>query len=227
MTDASNRLQSISTELMIAFVFSIIAVAGSSIWTMTALIAAITVGTVGAGLAGIAGPIPGAQGAAGTMLIAILLGLLFPVGALVVSLLVMLRVNRMRNAASRGDARLLKELNSMGWAIIGLLAGIVPGVLMLVANSEINALPSVMAAVKSDFSADAMDKLMRLKQMVDSGTITQQDFELQKQRILHGSVDHPEPTEPEELRKLKSLLDCGAITNEEYEIHKQRFLEAL
>jgi hypothetical protein len=226
---------------MIAFVFAVIITVVSGISALAYIVFGLIIGGgLGAlfSAAGSAGnPVfSGVLGSAGvlTVIISTLFWIVLWSVVPVLSLLVTLRLNRMRTAVSQGNIRLLRELNSMAWAIVALLlAGIVPGVLMLVAFSEINNLPDAGTAAAtrpasgSDFSADDMDKLIRLKQLVDNGTITQQDFEAQKQRILHGSVNQPESTEPEELRKLKSLLDCGAISSEEYEIHKRRFLESL
>ncbi|MEM4066936.1 MAG: SHOCT domain-containing protein, partial [Candidatus Micrarchaeaceae archaeon] len=63
----------------------------------------------------------------------------------------------------------------------------------------------------------------KLKTLMDSGVISKEDFEAQKNKLLRGmsSSDSVE----EKLKKLKSLLDSGAITQEEYERQKKAVLE--
>jgi hypothetical protein len=136
----------------------------------------------------------------------------------------------MRNAVVQKDLQQLKELNSIGWAIAAIiLGGLVPGVMMIVAYSQINDLPETVtyAHTTPSFTPGAMDKIMQLKKLVDSGAITQQDFEEQKQHLLLGSAPKNEPPEMEELRKLKALLDCSAITDEEYKTQKRKILNSL
>ena len=70
-------------------------------------------------------------------LLIILIGIVFLV-PLILSVLVLMRINQMRSAAERGDIAKLKELNSVGWAIIGLLfSGIITGIMLLIANGAI------------------------------------------------------------------------------------------
>ena len=231
MPDASSKLQSISTELLIAFIFSVITTAIAAIYVLFALVGLVMALVAGAGFVAAFGGRSGLEAIGEGVAFARLLGVLFvaalPVGGLLVSLLLTLRLNRMRIAALKKNVRELKQLNSIGWAIAGVFAGLIPGVLMLVAYGEINELRGAFSAATPDFQPDSMERLLRLKQMLDSGMITREDFELQKQRILHGPADGAEPAEPEELRKLRSLLDCGALSPEEYEAHKRRYLEAL
>jgi hypothetical protein len=72
-----------------------------------------------------------------------------------------------------------------------------------------------------ELSSEDMDKLIRLKALLDQGAITQADFDAQKKMILQEPVAQEEPAE---LQRLKQLLDAGALTREEYEVQKQRFL---
>lgn len=67
---------------------------------------------------------------------------IFPIIWLILSILVLaLRVWPMREAAERGDIAKLKSLNSVGWAIVALIfAGVIPGIMMLVAIGPINEL---------------------------------------------------------------------------------------
>ena len=221
MSDVSGKLRTVSTELTIALVFAILATAVAGCYFLVLLIGLIT-----AVLAGQAfGPLAGGIGIA--VLLAAIMPLVLNGAGMTISLLVTLRIVRLRKAVERGDVQQLKELNSTGWAIMGILAGVVPGVLMLVASSEINDLPAGRYTADPAFSPDAMEKLLRLKQLLDSGTITQADFEGQKQRLMGGAVCGQQSSEPDELRKLKELRDCGAISAAEFENLKQKFLEAL
>jgi hypothetical protein len=72
--------------------------------------------------------------------------------------------------------------------------------------------------------ADAVDKLIKLKELLDLGVISKEDFEAQKVAILQRSFA---TIESDDLRRLKSLLDTGALTPDEYEVQKQRFLAQL
>lgn len=73
-----------------------------------------------------------------------------------------------------------------------------------------------------------VEKLTKLKALLDSGAISQEDFESQKTRILGLAIpDSKSPTEAEDLRKLKALLDSGVVTREEYEACKKHLLERI
>jgi hypothetical protein len=62
---------------------------------------------------------------------------------LIIDVLVIRRTSKMYSAAKNGDVATLKSLNSLGWAIVALIfAGVVAGVLLLIAYGSINNLPS-------------------------------------------------------------------------------------
>jgi hypothetical protein len=69
-----------------------------------------------------------------------------------------------------------------------------------------------------------VNRLAKLKSLLDSGLISAEDFGVQKTAILQHS---PAVTEAGELRQLKSMLDAGALTQEEYDTQKRRFLSQL
>jgi hypothetical protein len=71
---------------------------------------------------------------------------------------------------------------------------------------------------------DVIEKLAKLKALLDAGVISREEFDGQKTAILGGS---PASAEPEELRKLRSLFESGALTEEEYEAQKRRILAKL
>jgi hypothetical protein len=74
----------------------------------------------------------------------------------------------------------------------------------------------------------AVDKLMKLKSLLDSGAISHEDFDQQKKKILGRTTPDPKSaTQPEDLTKLKALHDAGGLTDDEYELHKRLFLEQI
>ena len=150
----AGKLSSISTYLLIAFIFTIFAVIGFAIATLALLI--------------------------------VIVGIIFAV-PLVLSILVLQRVNTMRSAAESGDIAKLKEMNSVGWAIIALLfAGVIPGILLLVTNGAINELSTnpISPPPSMTTSQESLDRLAKLKSLLDSGAITKDEYEAEKRKIL-------------------------------------------
>ena len=137
------------------------------------------------------------------------------------SILVMNRTNKMRKAANQGDIAMLKELNSIGWAIVALIfAGIIPGVMLLIAHGPIEEL-----GTEGEMSGDNLDRVLKLKSLMDSGVITKEEFEVQKNKLIHGSSSSD--SVESKLKDLKSLLDSGAINQSEYDEQKRKLLEKL
>ena len=150
----AGKLSSIKTYLLIAFIFNILVVIGYAIATFALLI--------------------------------VIVGIVFVV-PLVLSLLVLMRVNTMRSAADSGDIAKLKEMNSVGWAIIALFfAGVIAGILLLVANGAINDLSTAPASPMpaATTSQDSLEKLAKLKSLLDSGAISKDEYEAEKKKIL-------------------------------------------
>ncbi|MGD0872121.1 MAG: SHOCT domain-containing protein [Bryobacteraceae bacterium] len=73
----------------------------------------------------------------------------------------------------------------------------------------------------ADLSPESMEKLMRLKTLLDQHAITQADFDAQKRAILQGT---PAQQEPAELQRLKQLLNAGVLTQEEYDSQRKGFM---
>ncbi|MEM4066249.1 MAG: SHOCT domain-containing protein [Candidatus Micrarchaeaceae archaeon] len=127
------------------------------------------------------------------------------------------RIANMRAVAQKNDVLKLKELNSTAWAIVALIfAGVIPGIMLLLAHGPIDSLNT-----KWGLSDNTIDRLLKLKALMDSGVISKEDFEAQINNLLHN--DSTEVT----LKKLKSLLDSGAITQEEYDKQKQVVLSRM
>ncbi|MGC8979660.1 MAG: SHOCT domain-containing protein [Caldisericum sp.] len=140
---------------------------------------------------------------------------------LIPTILVIIRTNKMRIAANKGDIKTLKELNSIGWAIVALIfSGIIPGIMLLVAAGPINSLE------EGGLSDEIIDKMMKLKTMLDSGLITKEEFDQQKAKLTASSAASTGGLE-EQLNKLKTLLDSGVISQSEYEEQRKAILKKL
>ena len=139
--------------------------------------------------------------------LAIIPSTIFVIVFMVPTILVFVRLNHMKKAADNGDVSKLKNLNSMGWAIVALIfAGVIPGIMLLVAHSPIEELDKTwvakatatagaeMSGATQDSGAITSDKdllkLQQLKEMLDNDLITQQDYDEQKKKIL-GVVPAP------------------------------------
>jgi hypothetical protein len=206
MSEENKVLKSVKTEILIAWIFAILVFIG---WVI-ALIYSVVILLIVDGIIALYSPLV----AIGIVYSIVFLILMIP------SILVMLRVGRMYKAAKKEDVDSLKSLNSIGWAIVALIfSGIIPGVMLLVAHGPIEELSS------SATSNENLDKVLKLKALLDSGVISREDFELQKDKLLHG-ISSSDPIETK-LRNLKSLLDSGSINQEEYEEQKKRILSEL
>jgi putative membrane protein len=111
----ASKLSSIKTYLLVALIFNIFAVIGFGLGALLFLVLIFI-------------PFVGFFG-------------LFFIIPFILSIIVLTRITSMRSAAESGDIARLKQLNSVGWAIIALLfAGIIPGIMLLVADGPINEL---------------------------------------------------------------------------------------
>ena len=116
---SGNQLGSIKTEILVAWIFALVAVIGWIILWLVGIYYLVFLGILFFGI---------------TYITVILIAMIPPI-------LVMNRINRMRKAANEGDIDTLKELNSIGWAIAALIfSGIIPGVMLLIAHSPIEEL---------------------------------------------------------------------------------------
>jgi len=130
--DVERALGSISTMVLVALIFAIIA----------AILQIVVLGLVGFASAvmskqGIVSPVASAElGVIG------FLSVIF----LIIDVLVISRTWKMYSAVKNGDIATLKSLNSIGWAIVALIfSGVIPGVLLLIAHGRIEDLPSPQA----------------------------------------------------------------------------------
>jgi putative membrane protein len=124
------RLSSIQTYLLVALIFEILTFV-SAVWGLYG-----TIGGILAISSASVSPI-GAYFALGSLVI----GLGYLLLAIVLTIPVTIRTNKMRNACYTGDIAALKKLNSVGWAIVALIFSLViPGIMLLVADGSIRRL---------------------------------------------------------------------------------------
>ncbi len=210
-----SELGSIRTEILIAFIFEILALVS---WIIIIIVFGILSLFSAAEWASYLGwnsiyvtPIL----VAAIVYIVVFLILLIP------TILVIIRTNKMRIAANNRDIKTLKELNSIGWAIVALIfSGIIPGIMLLVAAGPINSLE------EGGMSDEIIDKMMKLKTMLDSGLITKEEFDQQKAKLTASSAASTGGLE-DQLNKLKTLLDSGVISQSEYEEQRKAILKKL
>jgi len=209
---SENQLGSIKTKILVAWIFALLVVIGWIIGLLAGIYYLVFLGILVNPYLGYLGSI---YIGIGITYIIVFLILMIP------SILVMNRTNMMRKAANKGNIAMLKELNSIGWAIVALIfAGIIPGVMLLIAHGPIEEL-----GTEGEMSSDNLDRVLKLKSLMDSGVITKEEFEAQKNKLLHGSSSS-DSVEPK-LKELKSLLDSGAINQSEYDEQKRKLLEKL
>jgi len=148
---------------------------------------------------------------------------------LIPTIVIMRRIGSMYRAASNGNIVQLKEISSQSWAVVALIfAGVIPGIMLWIAYGPINALPSNIVAKRSSMETESIDKLSKLKGLLDSNIITKEEFYNQKSLLIgHGNQTSEENTVEEQLAKLKTLYDSGAITKPEYDQQRQALLSKL
>ncbi len=210
----SEKLGSIKTEILIAWIFSLLTlIAWIGLFLFYFIYFFIVLGLfvpyggifVGIGLA---------------------YGIIFFI-FMIPTILVFRRVSRMRNAANRGDINGLKSLNSLGWAIVALIfSGIIPGIMLLIVHSPIQEL-STRTMSTGGTSMEDLERLAKLKSLLDQGVITKDEFEAQKNRIMNPSSARSSGSLETQLARLKSLYDSGAITEEEYNSQKKKLLSGI
>ncbi len=165
------RLSSIKTEILVAFIFSILTTIS---WALVDAFFILTLVPLGFGFSNPYLPS------------IFLVFLIYPIVFLVLtvlSILVVVRVNQLRTAIDRNDAVAIKQLNSIGWAIIALIfTGVIPGIMLIIAHGQIEQL--LLEASKTGRPMTDLEKLSQLKSLLDSGVITQAEFEEQKKKLL-------------------------------------------
>jgi len=147
--------------------------------------------------------------------------------------------------------------NIYGWTFLVLIAIPVIGIVPLVTRN-LDTLAEVLAQAASSFQdragatapatvsgapspvekassnghgitpSDAVEKLFKLKSLLEAGAISNEDYDQQKQRILRCTMpDSTAAMNPGDLQKLKALYDAGGLTEEEYAAQKRLLLEQI
>jgi putative membrane protein len=131
MTDPKTvGLSSIQTYLLVALIFELLTFV-SAAWGLYGIVGGILA------ISSASVPPVGAYFALGGLAF----GLVYIVLAIVLTIPVTIRTNKMRNAAYSGDLPALKKLNSVGWAIVALIFSLViPGIMLLIADGSIRRL---------------------------------------------------------------------------------------
>jgi hypothetical protein len=207
------ELESVKTEILVAWIFALLVLIGWIIGFLWEL---------GTGIFMASLPYVGLF-AGGFFLIG---GIVFFI-LIIPTILVFRRTNQMRGAANRGDVNELRRLNSIGWAIAALIfSGVIPGIMLLIAHSSIERLSTVipMRTMKTGPSMEDLERLSKMKSLLDSGVITKEEFESQKSLVLRpASMQSVDPLQTQ-LTKLKSLYDSGALSEAEYNQQKSKLL---
>lgn len=216
MTLESNsaKLGSVRTEILVGWIFALLVLIS---WVIIILIyLALTVSLL-ISLSSL--------GIASLAFLLYLWPLILLLVLLILTVLVFSHVNRMRSAANRGDISQLKQLNSVGWGVVALIfSGLIVGIMLLIAHRPIMEL--TLEETGGGMTTDAVDRLVKLKSLQDSGVITKEEFEAQKSAILHPQITQSASAE-DGLKKLKALHDSGAITDGEYESQKNKILSKM
>jgi hypothetical protein len=97
------------------------------------------------------------------------------------ALYLVLRIAKMWNAANSGDGKKLKKLNSSFWAIIAILSVFLApaGIILLIMHAPIE-------NIKRGLSSADLDKLTKLKKLLDDKVITKEEYNAEKNRTLGG-----------------------------------------
>lgn len=214
ISSSDKKFGSIRTEVLVAYIFAILVVVGWIIGFLVGLLYYVVV----LGIFGVS-YLTGYFVGIGLIYSVVFLILMIP------SILVMRRTGRMYRAVKKGDVNLLKGLNSIGWAIVALIfTGVIPGVMLIIAHGPIEEL----GTGEGLSSSDNLDKLVKLKSLADAGVITKEEFERQKNGILHPESSKAVSSGPEEdLKRLKNLLDSGTISQTEYDEQKAVILNRM
>lgn len=86
--------------------------------------------------------------------------------------------------------------------------------------------PAQASATDSMSLRQSVDKLVKLKRLLDAGVISKGDFENQKQRVLTlPLLPDQNGADPEDFIRLKTVFEAGALTESEYEAQKNRALQ--
>ncbi len=178
MTSESNKVKinSVKTNLQIAYIFTILVNIPFAI--LVILVSVLPF------IAALSGPLSIYTGI-GTIIAPLLL--IIPILIFwIPSYMIMKRTGKLYNAAKRYDVSTLKAYNSTMWAVLALIfTGVIPGILLLMSNGPLSELDE-RATQKQTPITDPLEKLGKLKGLLDKGAITKEEFEEQKKKIMES-----------------------------------------
>jgi putative membrane protein len=129
---ADNRLASIKTYILIAWIFSLIVMV---VWLISGVLSILSYITLASAI-GIYAQYYSGFAATGALIEGIIL-LIFIVPAF----LVFMRISKMRKAVNAGDIATLKATSNLMWAIIALIfGGVIPGIMLIISDGPIKQL---------------------------------------------------------------------------------------
>ena len=85
---------------------------------------------------------------------------------------------------------------------------------------------AIQTAAIPDGNGSEIEKIVKLKGLMDSGAITREEFEELKQRLL-GTISPLKGGLEQQLAALKSLADSGALSQAEYAVEKKKLLDKI
>jgi hypothetical protein len=153
MSDLNVKLSSVKTELLVGWIFALLSVI---VWVGLFLFYGVWIFLV-LGVLSTGFTVSSANSYLMPYYASVFLGGLavgiFALVWMIPTIMVMRRMRRMYKAAGNGDIPRLKQTNSMGWAIAGFIfAGIIPGIMMLIAHGPINELGTAQAPTGNSWS---------------------------------------------------------------------------
>ena len=119
-----------------------------------------------------------------------------------------------------GIGTYIMGLTGIVWIVNAQVSGILSNLESSIQNGEIK------TAAVPDGNGSEIEKIVKLKGLMDSGAITREEFEELKQRAL-GTISPVKGGLEKQLAALKSLMDSGALTQAEYAAEKKKLLDKI
>jgi len=178
--DINERFSSVKTDLLIGWIFSAIFVVVWAIFFAEYIFNDL----IGSGLISI---VNGSRLSSSYFTGYLIVGIFFLIW-IIPTIVITRRLGSMYRAISSGNIARLKEANTQSWAIVALVfAGVIPGIMLLVAYGPINMLSEAPNPNWSNPAAgnSVEEQLAKLKGLFDSGAITKLEYDQQKQLLLN------------------------------------------
>ena len=119
-----------------------------------------------------------------------------------------------------GIGTYIMGLTGIVWLANAQITGIISDLESNIQNGAIK------TAAVPDGNGSEIEKIVKLKGLMDSGAITREEFEELKQRLL-GTISPLKGGLEQQLAALKSLADSGALSQAEYAVEKKKLLDKI